>query len=124
MFSAMQIFVGSHGGADITLLLMVIRFMAHGDLFLHKLLEPLAVDVYPRRCGRRGASDDLGQTTQELGRTEEEGRIAILIHVIKKKLGILVVLFCGLGEPIFRHGIVLFHILPQKIQLAQEVLGL
>ena len=49
-----------HGGANIALLLVVIGFVAHGDLFLHKLLEPFAVDVYPGRRGRRGVPDDLG----------------------------------------------------------------
>ena len=103
---------------------MVIWLVAHGDFLLHQLPEPLAVDVYSRRRGRRGVPDDLGQTAQEPGRTEGEGRIAILIHVVEEKLCVLMALFRGLGEPIFRHGIVLFLVLPQKIQLAQEVLGL
>lgn len=103
---------------------MVIQLVAHGDLFLHKLPEPLAVDVYPRRRGRRSIPDDLGQTTQESGRAETEGRIAILIHVVEKELCVLMALFCRLGKLIFGYGAVLFHLLSQEVQLSQKVLGL
>ena len=77
----------------VALFLVVVRLMPHGDLLLHQLPEPLAVDVEPRRRGRRGVPDDLGQAAQESARTEEEGRIAIRPHVIEEKLGVLMALF-------------------------------
>ena len=98
--------------------------MAHGDLLLLDLAELFAVNVYPGRRWRRGFPDDLGHCTEKMGGAEQDRWIALLFHVIQKELRVSMALLCGLGEPVLCCGIVRFHVLPQKIQLAQEVLGL
>ena len=127
MFTAQQIFVGLHGHTTPALLLVIIRLVAHSDLLLLNLAKPFAVNVvnvYPRRRWRRSLPDNLGHCTEQMDSAEQGRRIMLRLHVVEEELCVLMPLACGLGEPVLCCGIVLLHILSQKMQLAQEVLGL
>ena len=76
----------------VLLLLMVIRLVAHGDLFLTDLLEQFTVcSVTARRAGRNGVVlKDPAHVVEQFGGREEHIRTVVVIEVIQKELGVLI----------------------------------
>ena len=67
--SVAQFFGGSHGRTDISLFLVVIRLVAHGDLLLLDLSPQLAVNVHRAgtRPGRSVVPEDISHVMEQTG---------------------------------------------------------
>ena len=125
MFILAHILGGSHGRASVGLLLVIIRLVAHSDFLFHELPEPFAVnDQAGWRRWRRGVPDDLCHVAEKPGGAEQDRWITILLHVIKEKLRVLVALGSRQSQPLNSRFPVLFYLIAQQIQLAQDVLCL
>ncbi len=75
-------------------------------------------------CWLESAEYDL-QTAHAMLETRRLLYVGIMCYqVVEEELFVLVPLICCLVEPILGCGIVLFHVLSQKIRLAQKVLSL
>ena len=71
LFSVAQILGGLHSRADVSLLLMVIRLVPHGDFLFHELPEPFAVDDQAGwQRWRRRIPDNLSHVAEEAGSAE------------------------------------------------------
>ena len=83
----------AHGhAAHVLLLLMVIRLVAQGNLFLTDLLEQFTVcSVTARRAGRNGVVLEYpAHVVEQFGDREEHIGAAVVIEVIQKELGVLI----------------------------------
>ena len=86
---------------------MVIRFVAHSNALLHKLLPALPVDVQSSpRLGQSMIFKDSAHVIEQPGdRQHHRGRAEIVL-LLHKELGILIPLGGGTAEPRHRLGLI------------------
>lgn len=83
----------AHGHAThVLFLLIVIRLVAQGDLFLLNLSSELSIHSLARRGGRRHGVvlKDPAHVVEQLGGREEHIGTVVVIEVVEEELGILV----------------------------------
>ena len=93
---------------------MVVRLVAHGDLFLPDFASELAVHSHPHPSGGRLTLllEDAAHVVEERGGGGEDGSV----HPVQKKLCVLVALFSGQLQPVGGLPLILGDILPQQIR--------
>ena len=96
-----------------TLLLVIVRFVAHSDFLFPDLLPQLAVHKRNPTTRRWGLFlKNTSHVMEEPGGAGEEGQS--IIHVVQKILGVLIALRCRQREPTGGGISVLGNILPQQ----------
>ncbi len=73
---------------------MVVRLVAHGDLFLPEFLHPFVVDLYAagNRRGRSLFPEDVAHVIQETGDRQHDRGWFQIVPAIQEKLGVLITL--------------------------------
>lgn len=122
MIIAGQILNTSHGHRRALILLVVVRFVAHGDFLLTDSPHELALHMTTRRIRRRERfPEDIADVMEEPHSTEENRRVTL--PMVQEELRTAVALICGLRQPIFRYGLILSYFFPLEIQLAEDILS-
>ena len=124
-FQWRKICVGSHGWADIILLLVVIRLMAHGDLLFLDSAPQLAIRVLAMSSAYNVGVvlEDTPYRMEQTVYRQDGGGQRRTIMPLQQNLGIGVSLLRRLGQPVDGLPHVLGDILTLPVQLAQQIFG-